>query len=160
MMVMMSSMMLFYMTSMVVAEWDHAAPGLVGIYNNVGDQITVHCKDQLTDLMPQRIAHGADYTFKVQPDREETTMYTCSFEWGINMSQEFPVWGGSRYRQGISICGAVASRKCLYKDTQKGIFVATSLIPVSRSKGASTWALFKNWTVAAAMNPMSSLNSS
>lgn len=76
MMVMMFSMMLFYMTSMVVAEWDHAAPGLVGIYNNVGDQITVRCKDQLTDLMPQRIAHRADYTFKAQPDPEETTMYT------------------------------------------------------------------------------------
>jgi hypothetical protein len=147
-----SVMNLLFITSMVVAAQppeaasDHA--GLVDIYNYVEDPITVHCKDQFTDLKPQSIAPGADYTFKVQPNQEETTLYTCSFVWGLNMSQEFPVWRGSSY-QDSSICGAMASRKCLYKATQKGIFVATSSIPVSRPEGASTWVLFRNWTSAA-----------
>ena len=154
---MMVFVMMLFMTTMVVAAqppeaaWDHA--GLVNIYNYVGDSITVHCKDQFTDLKPQRIAHGADYTFKVQPNQEETTLYTCSFIWGLNTFQEFPVWRGSSY-QDSSICGATASRKCLYKATQKGIFVATSSIPVSRPEGASTWALFRNWIIVA-MSPRS-----
>ena len=157
---MMVFVMMFSMTSIVVAaqppdeaEWDHT--GLVNIYNYVGDSITVHCKDQFTDLKPQRIAHGADYTFKVQPNQEETTVYTCSFVWGrLNMFQEFPVWRGSSY-QDSSTCGATASRKCLYKATQKGILVATSSIPVSRPEGASTWALSRNWIIAAATSPRS-----
>ena len=77
---MMVFLMMLFMTSMVLvaqppeAAWDLA--GLVNIYNFVRDSITVYCRDQFTDLKPQRIAHGADYTFKVQPNREETTLYT------------------------------------------------------------------------------------
>ena len=90
---MMVFVMMLFMISMVVAAqppeaaWDHA--GLVNIYNYVGDSITVHCKDRFTDLKTQRIAHGADYTFKVQPSREETTLYTSSFVGASTCSKSF-----------------------------------------------------------------------
>lgn len=132
--------------------WDRV--GLVNIWNNVGEPITVHCKDQFTDLMPQRIAHGEDYIIKVQPNREETTLYTCSFLWGLNRSQEFPVWAGTSHHN-PSICGAVGSRKCLYEVSQQGIFVANSSMSVGQPEVGSTWQLLREWRHTA-MSPDSS----
>jgi hypothetical protein len=123
--------------------WDGV--GLVDIWNNVGEPITVHCKDLFTDLMPQRIGHGENYIIRVQPNREETTVYTCSFLWGLNRSQELAVWAGTSHHNPPSICGAVGSRKCLYEVSQQGILVANSSMSVGQPEGGSTWQLFREW---------------
>lgn len=118
-----------------------AAEDIVDIWNYVGEPISVHCRDQFTDKGQIQVDHTKDYVFTLQPNKEGTTQYVCSFIWALNRTQEFPVWKGSSYtdRNPCSDPGP-----CLYKVTQTGFYVYTKNIAL---QGQSTWRIFKKWII-------------
>ncbi|KAG0590780.1 hypothetical protein KC19_1G126100 [Ceratodon purpureus] len=118
----------------------------VTIWNYVGDQILVHCHDQFTDLEQQKVPHATDYVFTFIQNPDGTTMYTCSFVWGLNKSQEFPVWEGDKVQSNpVKNCGA-GSFKCLYKVTKDGFYM-DSAAASSGSGGLSNWFFINLWAV-------------
>lgn len=117
----------------------------VTIWNNVGDTISTHCHDQFTDLERQEVPHASDYIFTFYQNPDGTTVYSCSFVWGLDKTQEFPVWEGSKVQiDPAKNCGD-GTFKCLYKVTKEGFYMAS---PTSSGQGRlAEWVFMNLWKV-------------
>lgn len=108
--------------------WSATTPlSSVTIWNYVGEPILVHCRDQFTDLEQQDLPHDTDYVFTFYETPDGLTLYSCSFVWGLNKTQEFAVWKGAKVPQSSNPkqdCGA-GINKCLYKVTKDGFYMAS-----------------------------------
>lgn len=113
------------------------------IWNYVGEPILVHCHDQFTDLEQHDVPHDTDYVFTFYQNPDGTTVYSCSFVWGLNKTQEFPVWKGEKVASNpTKDCGAPGSFKCLYKVTRAGFFMA---VPALGHGNLSIWFFINLW---------------
>jgi hypothetical protein len=111
---------------------------LVDIINYCGEPISVHCKSHDSDLGRIMIDISEDFMFKFTANVFGTTLFWCSFEWGIE-TQYFPVWEGSNYvdRPPCSQTGT-----CLYKVAPDGFYWATT----QKAQGNSFWTFYKKWS--------------
>lgn len=114
----------------------------VTIWNYVGEPILVHCHDQFTDFEQQDVAHDTDYVFTFYQNPNGMTLFSCSFVWGLNKTQEFPVWKGEKVQTNPKKdCGA-GSFQCLYKVSKEGFYMAS---PAMDHGGPSNWFFINLW---------------
>lgn len=129
----------FILSIVATTQFAHIEAGSssVDIINDIKSPIIIHCRSQEDDLEIQLLPPEADYNFEFNPNIFGTTLFTCSFAWGMR-TQEFVVWEGDEYLDQLD-CAKMGS--CVWKVTTRGFYWS---IP---SANDLSWTLYEQWNL-------------